>query len=90
MAIGVDAISLMHNDLELVLPTIDRIRTVWNGALVAYSHSGHFHMPRWAFGSVVPPAEFAARSLAWRDAGCQIVGGCCGTTPNYIRALASE
>ena len=35
------------------------------------------------------PDEFAAamRKLIWR--GARIVGGCCGTTPAYIRALAN-
>ena len=31
-------------------------------------------------------AEFARKAIA---AGVQIVGGCCGTTPNHIRAMRS-
>ena len=36
----------------------------------------------------MPPSDFAAamRKLVWR--GARIVGGCCGTTPEYIRVLA--
>lgn len=33
------------------------------------------------------PADLAARAPALLDAGVQIVGGCCGTTPEHIRAL---
>ena len=31
-------------------------------------------------------ASFARKAIA---AGVQIVGGCCGTTPNHIRAMRS-
>ena len=34
------------------------------------------------------PEEFARALLACVDAGAAIVGGCCGTSPDYIRALA--
>jgi methionine synthase I (cobalamin-dependent) len=33
------------------------------------------------------PDQFAAHALALRDAGVQFLGGCCGTTPDHIRAL---
>lgn len=33
------------------------------------------------------PDEFAAQMLKIRDAGAGLLGGCCGTTPEYIRAL---
>jgi homocysteine S-methyltransferase len=34
------------------------------------------------------PAEFAARALTWRAAGARVVGGCCGTRPAHLRAVA--
>jgi S-methylmethionine-dependent homocysteine/selenocysteine methylase len=34
------------------------------------------------------PQDFAAHALRWRDAGARILGGCCGTTPAHIAALA--
>jgi S-methylmethionine-dependent homocysteine/selenocysteine methylase len=34
------------------------------------------------------PAEFAALAGAWTDAGAAAVGGCCGTTPAHVAALA--
>ena len=36
----------------------------------------------------VSPEDFAAAMADMMDAGASIVGGCCGTTPEYIRALA--
>jgi homocysteine S-methyltransferase len=33
------------------------------------------------------PVEFARRADQWIEAGARVVGGCCGTTPEHIRAL---
>lgn len=35
------------------------------------------------------PEAFAAHMCRLRDAGAEILGGCCGTTPDYIRALCA-
>jgi methionine synthase I (cobalamin-dependent) len=35
------------------------------------------------------PETFAGRALAWVRAGVAAVGGCCGTTPDHVAALAS-
>jgi len=34
------------------------------------------------------PAEFAADGLRIKAAGADMIGGCCGTTPDFIRELA--
>ncbi len=36
------------------------------------------------------PDEFAAQVPALLDAGANFVGGCCGTTPDFIRAVAEK
>ena len=38
----------------------------------------------------VSPAEFAHELRLAAESGVSIVGGCCGTTPEYIKALKSE
>jgi 5-methyltetrahydrofolate--homocysteine methyltransferase len=37
----------------------------------------------------IPPAAFAERAHGWLAAGARIVGGCCGTNPEFIAALAA-
>ncbi len=37
----------------------------------------------------LPPQSFAAEISACIDAGVRLVGGCCGTSPEHIRALKS-
>jgi S-methylmethionine-dependent homocysteine/selenocysteine methylase len=36
------------------------------------------------------PAEYAAHAARWIAAGACFVGGCCGTRPDHIRAVASQ
>jgi S-methylmethionine-dependent homocysteine/selenocysteine methylase len=36
------------------------------------------------------PDAFAAHAASWLDSGARIVGGCCGTTPDHIRAIAER
>lgn len=36
------------------------------------------------------PARFALLARDWVRAGARIIGGCCGSTPEYIRALRAE
>lgn len=36
------------------------------------------------------PAEFAKVAAACKENGASLIGGCCGTTPEHIRAIISE
>lgn len=36
------------------------------------------------------PTRYAALAQAWRDLGAQVIGGCCGTGPAHIAALAAR
>ncbi|MEJ2284185.1 MAG: homocysteine S-methyltransferase family protein [Desulfobacterales bacterium] len=36
------------------------------------------------------PAEFAMDAVKIRAAGADMIGGCCGTTPEFIRAVKEE
>jgi S-methylmethionine-dependent homocysteine/selenocysteine methylase len=37
-----------------------------------------------------PPEEFASHAVQWVKRGARIAGGCCGTTPAHIAAIASR
>src|SRR6185295_10250088 len=41
----------------------------------------------WTFDPEWTPARFAEAASGWVGRGAQIVGGCCGTGPDHIRAL---
>ncbi len=41
------------------------------------------------WGAVDGPSAYVAHARRWVDAGARIVGGCCGTSPDHVRALAA-
>jgi S-methylmethionine-dependent homocysteine/selenocysteine methylase len=55
----------------------------------AYAHIGRFDPPEWMFTDEYPPAKYREASAGWKQIGARILGGCCGTTPDHIAALAA-
>ena len=58
-----------------------------SAVLVAKANCG---IPRWADGAIRydgTPALMAKYACLARDAGARIIGGCCGTTPEHLRAM---
>jgi homocysteine S-methyltransferase len=53
----------------------------------AYPHIGRFDPPEWMFSDDYPPPRYLELARGWVDSGAQIVGGCCGTTPEHIAML---
>lgn len=45
--------------------------------------------PRFVDREETPPEEYGGWARDWTTAGATIVGGCCGTTPDHIRAVAA-
>jgi len=43
----------------------------------------------WAPDTHTPPAAYAEIASAWRRLGARLVGGCCGTTPDHLRAAVA-
>src|SRR6185295_13551827 len=77
-----DAVAVMHSPVSAVMPALEALRRRFRGQLGAYPEIGDGT----GAGSSTP-AELAAEAERWLEAGAQIVGGCCGTTPEHIRAL---
>ena len=78
-----DAVAVMHSPAAAVAPALAEIRSRWRGLLGAYPELGD--------GATAPtatPAGLAALASEWLDSGVRILGGCCGATPEHIRALA--
>ncbi|MBI5865120.1 MAG: homocysteine S-methyltransferase family protein [Planctomycetes bacterium] len=57
--------------------------------VAAYAHIGNkTPTPGWNTTESPTPEEYAGEAARWVELGATIVGGCCGTTPDHIRALA--
>ncbi len=54
----------------------------------AYGNVGHVNDEvGWTLTDAVSPVAYAQAAVEWRALGAGIIGGCCGTTPEHIRAL---
>lgn len=74
----------IENDAKIIA----RMRAAVNCPLWAKPNAG---TPEIEGGNIVyrmSPDEFAARAADLVAAGAGIIGGCCGTTPEFIRALS--
>jgi len=86
VAVGVNCTSPLHVErlVETISATTDK-------PVVCYPNRGSFWDPmRKAWTD--PPRQDARpplRPLAWQDAGASLIGGCCGTTPDDIAAIAA-
>jgi len=73
-----------------VLSVIERMRPVTTKPLAAMPNAG---IPRAVEGRTIyltSPEYMASFTRKLVKAGASIVGGCCGTTPSYIRAMKSS
>jgi homocysteine S-methyltransferase len=80
------AVAVMHSPVSAIVPALHAIRERWQGPLGAYPEIGEGNAD---VACAVSPVAFAAHARDWLAAGAQIVGGCCGTTPAHVRALAA-
>jgi S-methylmethionine-dependent homocysteine/selenocysteine methylase len=56
--------------------------------LGVYPNLGYYSDAGWRFDPRVGPGEYAELALGWRKEGAQVVGGCCGTSPDHVAAAA--
>jgi len=86
----VDAVGIMHTNIDYVSGALETIHKHWNGPLMAYPDSGHFKMPDWQFDDVISPEDYADRAAQWHTDGVQILGGCCGMGVEHIERLVQS
>lgn len=80
------AVNVMHSPAAAIAPALREVRAHWRGTLGAYPEIGDGtpHVPH-----AVSAEGLGALALGWMADGARIVGGCCGTTPEHVRALAN-
>lgn len=88
-SLGADAVGLncSTGPMEMV-SAVEQMREVANIPVLAKPNAG---LPQLEDGVTVyrmTSEEFATAGAALVEAGASIVGGCCGTTPAHIKALA--
>jgi homocysteine S-methyltransferase len=73
---------------RFVEPLLRAAATVTDKPLVAYPNSGETYDARTkAWVGTSDPLDWGERARAWRAAGARLIGGCCRTGPDHIRAV---
>ena len=93
--IGVDVIAANCAPLADISAAVAELRQHRAGPVGAFAHIGRYDPPSWKFGfyprfsgtDEVPPAKYLGAAREWKRRGAQVIGGCCGTRPEHIRAL---
>ena len=87
LPLGAAVVNVMHTDPAAVAPAVNEVRARWSGPLGVYPELGDFSAPNWNFTNLMSPEDFAQTAAQWVGQGARLLGGCCGTTPDHIRAL---
>ncbi len=86
--IGGQVAGIMHSSIVTTTPALDELYRHWNGPVMAYPETVERAGTPGQRGSDVSAADFATATRGYVERGVQIIGGCCGTTVEHIRALA--
>lgn len=87
MAAGGSVLSTMHSETHLGRKAVEVMAGNWTGPMGVYPNAGYWQRPNWTFIDEISPDYFWQEAQAWIDGGVQIVGGCCGTGPEHVRAV---
>ncbi len=83
---GIGALLINCLPVDHVPGMLPWLRDFTDLPLGVYPNLGHYLDPGWKFDERVGPEDYAQIALQWRQEGAQIIGGCCGVTPEHIAA----
>ena len=82
-----DAVGIMHCDIGVIEESIKELKEVYDLPIMAYPEVAVFKFPHYDMSNVIPPDDYLIEAKKRKDAGAQIIGGCCGTTVEHIKLL---
>jgi len=93
---GASAVLVNCAPPELLTDCLRRLVRAVQVPVGAFALIGRFSPPSWKFefhpqfieAEAWPPVRYAEQAAVWRAIGASIVGGCCGTSPAHIAAIA--
>ena len=93
--LGVDVIAVNCAPMEDITAALTELRNHRKGPVGAFAHIGRYDPPSWKFGfyprfsgaDQISPAKYLEAAREWKRLGAQVIGGCCGTTPEHVRAM---
>ena len=88
-AMGGEVYGIMHSSIAATGPGLELLSRRWDGPTMVYPETLAFDPAARRSRTTVTPADFAAACRGWVDSGVNVVGGCCGTTIEHIRAMVA-
>jgi len=93
--ISADAVLLNCAPPDDITVGLEELRKACALPFGAYAHIGRYDPPSWKFDfhpqftdtETWPPENYSLYAKRWRELGATIIGGCCGTTPDHIKAI---
>ena len=79
------SVFIMHTSVDDTAPGLETVKKNWSGTFGAYAHFPRPGGP--SKGNAVDPQQYLEYAKGWSEQGALIIGGCCGTRPDHIRAL---
>ena len=79
----------MHTQSDAIESSLKVLKKKFTGPLFAYPDSGYFKSPNWQFENIISNDALKQFAEQWIKTGANVIGGCCGLTPEHIKALAS-
>ena len=86
---NIDVAGIMHTDVNAVSPSLEVLKNFFDGPLMVYPDSGGWVSPNWDFDRVIQPKQLKSFAEKWINEGVNIIGGCCGLSPNHIKEIAT-
>ncbi len=89
---NVAAFAIMHSPPRDTYSALQELSKHTMLPLAAYAHAGDYeaqtgYAPSTSSAEHASPERYVQYAEEWVALGSQVVGGCCGTTPDHIRAL---
>lgn len=82
------AVMVMHTKPDVVPDALELLHRYTDRPLGVYAETGDWQVPNWVFDGL-SPQEYLAAATGWVAQGAQLIGGCCGTGAEHVRALAT-
>ena len=82
-----DVVGIMHCDISVIEESIKELKEIYDLPIMAYPEVAVFDFPQYDMSNVIQPNDYLVEAKKWKDAGAQIIGGCCGTTVEHIKLL---
>ena len=89
-SLGPQVTGIMHSSVESTTPGLEVLFERWNGPVMAYPEATRRDSSTHLARVLVEPENFASNCRGWVESGVQIIGGCCGTTIEHIRAMVDR